>query len=340
MPYVWTKWIFELHETIAPQVVPQGQYPPLYMDIPAVTAPASSFTQAIAGGLTWGQVSQPLQFGRIAGSQSKHAFAEAQLALGWNFINCPLGHAGLNIRGSIPAGTRSKAIFLFEPIVGNGHHAELGVGFTGHLLLWERDGQQTIAIFADANITHLFASRQRRSFDLINPSDPRNELFKGFGTRYILAKQFIGGNYTGVSLPTIDATTLECDVSMAIQVDAVIMASYEYCNYTADLGYNVWFRSREMISNREKIPNNRYALKGIQNVATGSGLIMPRKARQLLRVIVFLSKHWWPIQIHPFSLTILKSMKVQQRQPAVLRIKYLAALDIPGKIVVAGLSHF
>ena len=29
-----------------------------------------------------------------------------------------------------------------------------------------------------------------------------------------------------------------------------------------DLGYDVWFRSRENISNREKIPNHRYALKG------------------------------------------------------------------------------
>ena len=273
VPYVWTKWIFELHETIAPQVVPQSQYPPLYMDTPAVTAPASSFKQAIAGGLTWGQVTQPLQFGRIAGSQSKSGFAEAQVALGWNFVNRPNGHAGLNIRGSIPAGTRSKAIYLFEPIIGNGHHAELGIGFTGHLLLWERDGEQTITIWADANITHLFASRQRRSFDLFNPADPNNDFFKGFGTRYVLAKQFDAlGNYTGVSLPAIDVTTLECDVSMAIQVDAVIMASYEYCGYTADLGYDVWFRSRENISNREAIPHNRYALKGIQNVATGLGL--------------------------------------------------------------------
>ncbi len=268
VPYVWTKWAFELHETIAPQTIPLAPYAPLYMDTGAVVAPATSFTQAIAGGLTWGQVSQPLQFGRIAGAQSAHGFAEAQLALGWNFINCPNGHAGLNIRGSIPAGTRSKAIYLFEPVVGNGHHPELGMGFTGHLLLWERDGEQTINIFSDVNITHLFNSRQIRSFDLINPADPNNDFFLGFGTRYVLAKEFDdAGNYTGVTLPTINVTTLACDVSMAIQVDAVIMASYEYCGYVADLGYNVWLRSREEISNRQPIPHNRYALKGIQNVA-------------------------------------------------------------------------
>lgn len=266
IPFVWTKWIFELHETISPEVLPQSPYPALYMAPAVVTPPASSFTQAIAGNLTWGDVTQPLQFGRIAGAQSEHGFAEAQVALGYNFINCEIGHAGLNIRGSIPAGTRSKAIYLFEPFIGNGHHAELGVGFTGHLMLWEKDGQQNVGIYTDANITHLFNSRQRRSFDLINPSDPENLNFQGFGTRYILAKEFDAlGNYDGKILPTIDVTTLECDVSVAIQIDAVIMASYEYCGYTADLGYNVWFRSREMISNRDPIPHNKYALKGIQN---------------------------------------------------------------------------
>ncbi len=273
VPYVWTRWDFKLFETIAPETVPLVPYPPLYMDTPAVNPPAQSFKQAIAGNLTWGQVHPGLQFGRIAGPQKKHGFAEAQIALGWNFINTPIAHAGLNIRGSIPAGTRSEAIYLFEPIVGNGHHPELGLGFTGHLILWEKDGEQTVGIYSDINITHLFNARQRRSFDLINPSDPENLLFQGFGTRYILAKEFdAAGNYTGVTTPVINITTLECNVSVAIQIDAVLMASYEYNDYTLDFGYNVWFRSREMISDRQPIANNRYALKGIQNVATGSGL--------------------------------------------------------------------
>ena len=272
VPYVWTKWHFKLRETIDPLVPLPGTYPPLYMDTGAVVAPAQSFKQAIAGNLTWGQVGQGLQFGKINGPRSTSGFAEAQVALGWNFVNNECGHIGLNIRGSIPAGTRSKAIYLFEPIVGNGHHPELGMGFTGSLLLWEKDGEQQVTIFSDINITHLFKSRQRRSFDIVNPIDPQS-IFLDFGSRYILAKEFdVAGNYTGLTIPTINVTTVECDVSVAIQVDAVIMASYEYNNYTVDFGYEAWLRSREMISNREQIAHNRYALKGIQNVATGMGL--------------------------------------------------------------------
>ena len=269
IPYVWTKWTYHLNEMIT-QGTPNTIYPAGYMAVGPVTPPATSFTQAINGGLSWGDV-RALEFGRIDKPKGISGFAEAQVALGWNFINTPLTHAGLNIRGSIPAGTRSKAIYLFEPIIGNGHHAELGLGFTSHAMLWEKDGNQDISIFCDINLTHLFASRQRRSFDLINPIDPENLEYQGFATRYILAKQFIGGTYTGLTLPVIDITTLECDVSMAIQMDAVIMASYECIGYTVDLGYNAWFRSREMISNREAIPNNMYALKGIQDVA-GPGI--------------------------------------------------------------------
>lgn len=265
VPYVWTKWTYELDEMIT-QGTPALDYPAGYMAPGAVTPPASSFAQAINGGLAWGDV-RPLEFGRIDKPKGISGFAEAQIALGWNFINCPLGHLGINIRGSIPAGTRSKAIYLFEPIIGNGHHPEIGVGFTSHALLWEKDGNQMINIFCDINLTHLFASRQRRSFDLINPADPQNLDFQGFATRYILAKQFLNGIYSGITLPAIDITTLECDVSAAIQMDFVLMASYEHGGYVVDLGYNAWFRSREMISNRDPIPNNTYALKGIQNVA-------------------------------------------------------------------------
>lgn len=145
VPYVWTKWTFELNETITPRNNPPVDYPPLYMDTLAVTPPASSFTQAIEGGLTWGQVKDGIQFGRINKPKGISGFAEAQVALGWNFVNTPIGHAGLNLRGSIPAGTRSKAIYLFEPIIGNGRHAEIGLGFTGHLILWKKMGIRILA---------------------------------------------------------------------------------------------------------------------------------------------------------------------------------------------------
>ena len=46
------------------------------------------------------------------------------------------------------------------------------------------------------------------------------------------------------------------------------MFGYVYKGFSADLGYNGWIRSRELITLCGGIPDHTYGLKGIQNVAT------------------------------------------------------------------------
>lgn len=275
-PYVNTKWDFQLCETPVSDPMPSDQFPPLYMAPGAVTAPNKSFKDALRGGVPYGEVTQGLHYGRVCGPRTASALSEIQMALGWNFVNCPDSHAGLNIRGSIPTGTRPDAEFLFEPTVGNGHHWELGIGFTGHVLLWEKEDTQEINLFCDINITHLFPARQRRSFDL-KPliQDPccDRENFRGFGSRYMLMKEFDeNGNYTQNTIPVINQSTLECKVRVDAEFDIVIMASYSYCDLDIDLGYNAWLRMREHIRHEQTFPANRFGLKGIQNVATPFGI--------------------------------------------------------------------
>ena len=73
-----------------------------------------------------------------------------------------------------------KVIFFFEPRVGCGKHWQIGVGFTGHTRLWEKDGEQELIIWVDANFTNMLKARQRRSFDFCK---------NGFFSRYILAQR-------------------------------------------------------------------------------------------------------------------------------------------------------
>ncbi len=83
-------------------------------------------------------------------------------------------HLGFEVRAAIPTGTLPTGEFLFEPVVGNGHHWELGAGFSGHILFWEDDDTDgTFGFYADANITHLFKNSQCRVFDLCNRTDSR-----------------------------------------------------------------------------------------------------------------------------------------------------------------------
>lgn len=256
-PATWTKWNLQLKE----DVFDNGSgtpFPAGYMDIGEVTPAAQSFIEAIKGELTFGQVQEGIAFGKIDGAQSKSGLADIHLALGWNFILRETEHAGLNIFISAPTGSRPKGEFLFEPLVGHVKHWACGIGFTGHVVVWEKDADQEVGLFVDINLSHLFRAKQKRSFDLKE---------NGFGSRYLLLKEFDAtGAFTGKVIPAINKTTLDCTVRADIMADIVFMFGYTYKGIVFDIGYNGWIRSKEKISLKGAIEQNRFGIKGIQNV--------------------------------------------------------------------------
>ncbi len=269
-PTVMTRWNINLEEEVFNNGI-STQFPARYMTLNAINAPATSFEQAIKGGITYGDITEGIQFGKIDGAHHKGGLSDLQLIGGWNFLNRPNGHVGFNIRTAAPTGTRSKSDFLFEPVIGNGKHWELGVGLTGRVLIWDlNSGERQISFFADTNFTHLFKSRQVRSFDFKKTLCPLEE---NFGSRYILLKTFDNnGNYTAESVPAINKTTLKSDISVDIQADLVFMFGYTHAGTIFDIGYNGWIRSKEKISLCEKFPEKTYGFKGIQNVRTLASL--------------------------------------------------------------------
>ncbi|EKD48809.1 MAG: hypothetical protein ACD_64C00122G0002 [uncultured bacterium] len=260
-PITWTKWDFKMEETIF-NSGSGTQFPALYMDSVAVDPAYASFKDALVGNKTYGQMTNPLAFGKICGSQTKAGLSDLLLLLGYDVIATENGYAGFNIRLSAPTGTRPNSKYFFEPIIGNGKHWELGGGFSGKVLLWEADGLQELSLFADVNLTHLFKTRQTRSFDFCN---------NGFGSRFILLKEFADGNYTGALTPAINVTSLSCDVSVGAQMEFLAMFGYTYKGLEFDIGYNGWLRSHENISLRDCIPDHTYGLKGIQDATDAFG---------------------------------------------------------------------
>lgn len=256
-PVVLTQWEVKLEETIRNDGS-TTPFPAGYMTTNAINAPVKSALRPFQGDVVFGDVQEGMKFGKIDGSQTKKGISDIHFVLGWNVIRRERGHFGIYLMTAIPTGSKSCATFLFEPIVGNNHHWELGVGLSGQVLLWEKDGDQTVTIHVDANARHLFTSRQRRSFDF---------LCNGFGSRYILLKEFDQfGQYTQKSLPAINKTTLCCKVSVDFLIDGAFMASYRHTNWTVDCGYNGWIRTREKLRITGCIEKNRFGLKGLQGV--------------------------------------------------------------------------
>lgn len=256
-PFVWTRWNIKINETTEQSGI-TNPFGAGYMDQGPVIPPIASFRNALSGKVTFGQMQEPLAFGKIDCPLSKVGFSDVQLTLGYNIYRSWRGHAGCNVFVGVPTGTRPNAEYLFEPQIGNGKHWEVGAGFSGHATLWEKDHKYTLGFYGDVNISTLLSTRQQRSFDI---KTNRNL------SRYMLVKEFDSNReYTGKLTPLINKTTLECSVRAALQFDIVAMLSYTNGSVVCDLGYNGWIRTQERISLDQCFDNNTVGLKGIQNV--------------------------------------------------------------------------
>lgn len=208
---------------------------------------------------------------------TKTRVADLEMALGWNFLSCPDYHLGLQVRGAAPTGNRPTGQYLFEPIVGQGHHWELGGGLTTHYCFWRScDECQSFDVYVDANVTHLFKTRQCRTFDLVNKPLSRYMLAAKFGTPVVdlfaaetpTTFQAPSAQFQKEYMPVANITTIPVDVSAAVQADVALKFAYSRNCWQLDLGYNFWARTCEKISPRcdtcciGKFPENTWGLKG------------------------------------------------------------------------------
>ena len=215
---------------------------------------------------------EPLRYARMSTYRlTKSRLAEIQCALGYNFLLDTDYHLGLELRGSIPTGNRPTGAFLFEPIIGNGHHGELGLGLTGHWSFWhDTDHCRNLSFYCDANITHMFKTCQQRTFDLVGKPLSRYMIAMDMRppvTNLTTQSQTPTAQFQQRFVPVANITTLPVDVSCAIQADIACKCAFTTSCVQWDLGYDFWYRSCEKISlhydycckNRFE---QRWALKG------------------------------------------------------------------------------
>lgn len=268
VPVVWTRWHMQLEEITGTQ--------PGNIQIPGVppfTAPAPYDTIIAAWRDTFNGVLDftngleiipvtvdPMEFARVDGSRKKHGIADIKFILGRNYICDDCGHFGLELRIIAPTGNRPKGQFVFEPIIGNGHHVGVGAGMSGHVSLWNDQCCDTsMSIWAQGNVYSLLKTRQIRTFDIA---------INGIGSRYLLLKQFNGaGNFADIFVPGPDVTTLPAHVKIKVMGEFVLLFDWQWRNVTLDLGYNLWGRSRERITITGQIPANTYGILGGTGIA-------------------------------------------------------------------------
>lgn len=305
-PVVWANWKLRLCEI--PSVTPALGYPAGYFAPAAVPVNQlnTSFMSYLTGNVPVlnGNVQfEPLQNammckeintgcgGNSATSCNKSnettRLSDIRFALGWNFWQDEDYHVGLGILAAIPTGNRVNDKLIFQPMVGNGHHWELGGKFTSHYTFWRScDYERSAGLFFDLDITHLFATRQFRVFDLCGRGDNSKYMLTEQMTSPVVdnlkgntlastvaagpifvppANGYVNSEYqfNNIFTPVANIAAQDVNVSQDIQLDFTAMFNYTHCGFCWDVGYNFWLTSCEKIEQCSNLfQSNIYALKG------------------------------------------------------------------------------
>lgn len=288
-PIVTTRWDLNFTEQNIDTGLPQlgydeGYFAPGPVPVNALLTNAESFFSDQDFPTLNGDVAfEPLLFSKFERTrQSKSSLAEIQMVLGYNFFQAEDYHFGFNLRVYAPTGNRPEGVLLFQPIVGNGKHWEVGGGLSTHYTFWQsEDEESSFGVYLDANFTHMFNAHQTRTFDLKGKPNSRYMLAERMGTKvenlFAHANPGLQANsvapsaqFKSVFIPVANITTLKVTVSSAVQTDMSLLLNYYNCGLSIDVGYNLWARSCEKIKPRCDCINafqiDSFALKGDSQV--------------------------------------------------------------------------
>ncbi|EKD23450.1 MAG: hypothetical protein ACD_82C00031G0002 [uncultured bacterium] len=297
-----------------------GQKP--YIPADSGTAPTpilrsalpQDFINAVQLGTTFGDQRVSMLFGTMPClNLQKTQFSDFQAAFGYNFILKKDFFLGASLNAVIPTGTRPDARYLFEPIVGNGKHWELGLGIDSSWIFYRSSENENryAGIWLEATFTHMFDAYQARSFDFCNkpnsrymlllqmtpaadtttwdlvgtsttnikefsgysgadiiPVDPTGEIAQTNTAKYTYSK-YTNSSETDICsglIPAINYTTRVVNVGIDLQADVAIKLGYIGQDFSFDIGYELWARTKEKISPCQnfchKTPDNTYVIKG------------------------------------------------------------------------------
>lgn len=261
-----SKWNLDPHESMQTTDNQFNNFPACYMS-GAAAGGAPNVATALGGHFTYGDMKTPLQYGKFSWeSRTKTALANLDLFLGDDIIRQPKYHVGVFLKMSAPTGNEPNPEWIFNPVVGNGHHWEFGGGLDAHWTFWSKD-EQCLQAYATGSITHLFNDHQWRSFDL-KTTVGDDVCYSGAFSRYILLKEFDNaGNYNGNLTNAISFTTRKIDSSFGVQGDATFRLLYKNCGWAFGVGYNVFGRSAETIKGpyelADDVKGKHFGIKGL-----------------------------------------------------------------------------
>ncbi|MGA9530492.1 MAG: hypothetical protein WBQ73_01240, partial [Candidatus Babeliales bacterium] len=286
---VRTKWNLGLSECIGSEGI--FDYPAGYMSRQLISRSqmVPDVTTAFKGAYYVGDM-QPLAYGKIDGPRTEAGLSDIYVELGKTCLSKDRYNLGVHVLLGIPTGTRATSEWLFEPMIGNGKHWELGFGAYGYIDVCRSPcGEGIWSVYGGFVLSHLFSSEQCRSYDF---------RCSGPGSRYLLVEEMgspvvgectfdeladtpVEHQYHGKVMPGINVSTLRSEIAISLQADFTLECCYRSDNcWDIDVGYNFWARTAEHLVCRDRFPENCFAVKGDAQIYGFSPIHIPLNATQ------------------------------------------------------------
>jgi hypothetical protein len=199
--------------------------------------------------------------------QSDWKLADIQLQIGYDFYKSDCKHFGLYLKTVIPTGTaidKTYAKKTFNPIIGNGNRLEAGAGITGRVEFFTlEDNESSMIISFDGYMTHMFASNQFRTFDMIGMPMSRYAIVKQltYDSTYNPDSSPAGTepyHYKHILKQLGDINNGMFDISCDIHGEAIIDLSYRHHEWTIGGGYSFSGQTKEKASSLVSTPDSYY----------------------------------------------------------------------------------
>ena len=207
-----------------------------------------------------------LEYGRIDGAQKKDGLADLKLRIGRNTYNREDLFVSQYVGVVIPTGNRRTAKYVWEPMIGNGHHVGIDWGNTIQICAYEAkrcNWWVTNAITGQ----YLFENTQKRSLDLNN----------GPWTRYLAMYANAADLSTDTKSFGINLMTKDVNVSPGVSFNIASQLSVVSENWNINVGVINRFRQAETIELTEEwVEGPQIANIGIL-AAVGTGEVIPSR---------------------------------------------------------------
>lgn len=170
-------------------------------------------------------------YGKINGKQRKVGIPTFLLTLGTNFLNRDHHQVGMYSLFILPAHSRQKPTYMFNPVLGNNRHWGLGLGVQFQLRLSDYSKPSSLSYFLNIENQFFWRNHQYRTLDLINKP----------WSRYLMLNCLDGRR----NIPAVNVLTLKVQASPFNVVDLSTGFRIKGEHFEAEFGYNLWAHGTE-----------------------------------------------------------------------------------------------